>query len=192
VARPKKRDSQDTRTLAIDAADALLHQRGYLGVSMDEIANLVGVRKASLYHHFPAGKDEIILEIANRSATQVALSFTRALESENDIGNQLKQIARAILGKRQQDYAVLRDAIRFMDASHQTHIYQQFYNGQYKPLHNALEQAVKNGGLREHDTEQSTWAFLSLLSELRLRDGDTNNEQLADFIVSLMLNGLHS
>ncbi len=192
MARPKKTASQNTRALAIDAADALLHQRGYLGVSMDEIAKLVGVRKASLYHHFPEGKDEIILEIANRSTTEVALMFAQALEFNNGIRAKLEQIARAILGQRQQDYAVLRDSTRFMDKSHQIHVYQQFYNGQYKPLHLALEEAVTRGELRVHDTQQSTWAFLSLLSELRLRDDETSNEKLADFIVTLMLNGLEA
>jgi AcrR family transcriptional regulator len=190
MARPKKTASQDTRTLAIDAADALLHQHGYLGVSMDAIAEAIGVRKASLYHHFPAGKDEIILEIADRSTTEGALSFMQALESSNGIRAQLTSLAREIIGKRQQDFAVLRDAMRFMANEHQTHIYQQFYNGQFKPLHRAIKQAVTQGELRKHDTERSTWAFLSLLSELRLREGETNGGKLAEFIVALMLSGL--
>jgi AcrR family transcriptional regulator len=154
MARPKKATAQDTRTLAIDAADALLHQHGYLGVSMDAIAEAVGIRKASLYHHFPAGKDELILEIANRSTSEGTLCFTQALESNGGIRSQLTELARAIIGKRQQNYAVLRDAMRFMASEHQTHIYQEFYNGQFRNLHTALEQAVARGELQKHDTER--------------------------------------
>jgi AcrR family transcriptional regulator len=190
MARPKKATAQDTRTLAIDAADALLHQHGYLGVSMDAIAEAVGIRKASLYHHFPAGKDELILEIANRSSDEGARCFTQALESNGGIRSQLTELARAIIGKRQQDYAVLRDAMRFMASEHQTHIYQEFYNGQFKHLHTALEQAVARGELQTHDTERSTWAFLNLLSEMKLREDETSSEELVEFIVTLMLHGL--
>jgi AcrR family transcriptional regulator len=189
MARPKKATAQDTRTLAIDAADALLHQHGYLGVSMDAIAEAVGIRKASLYHHFPAGKDELILEIANRSTNEVAFSFTQAL-SNTDIRSQLRELARATIGKRQQDYAVLRDTMRFMATEHQIQIYQQFYDGQFKPLHSAFERAIARGELAKHDTERSTWAFLSLLSEMKVREDETSSEELVEFIVTLMLNGL--
>jgi AcrR family transcriptional regulator len=190
MARPKKTVIQDTRTLAIDAAGALLHQHGYLGVSMESIAKAVGVRKASLYHHFPAGKDELILKIADRSTTQAALYFTQALESNTGIRAQLTSLAQVIIGKRQQDFAVLRDAMRFMKTEHQAHIYQQFYEGQFKNLHVAIEQAVARGELPKHDTERSTWAFLSLLSELKLREDEASNQELVEFIVTFTLNGL--
>ena len=50
---------RDTRTRVVEAFTARLADQGYLGVSLDAVASDVGVRKASLYHHFPGGKEEL-------------------------------------------------------------------------------------------------------------------------------------
>ncbi|MBP7647356.1 MAG: TetR/AcrR family transcriptional regulator [Comamonas sp.] len=42
----------DTRALILKHAQALLLTRSYLGLSFQDLANHVGIRKASLYHHF--------------------------------------------------------------------------------------------------------------------------------------------
>jgi TetR/AcrR family transcriptional repressor of nem operon len=46
--------------------------RSYLGFSFQDVADRVGIRKASLYHHFPT-KDALAIEILRRSRT----SFVR-------------------------------------------------------------------------------------------------------------------
>ena len=77
--RPRREDAQDTRTLALGAARDLLHQYGYLGVSMDAVAERVHVRKASLYHHFPEGKEQLVLLIAD-TAISAETATVRANE----------------------------------------------------------------------------------------------------------------
>lgn len=42
--------------------------RSYLGFSFQDIADRVGIRKPSLYHHFPT-KDALALEVLRRSAS---------------------------------------------------------------------------------------------------------------------------
>ncbi|WP_205704862.1 TetR/AcrR family transcriptional regulator [Kineococcus indalonis] len=70
VGRPRARGAQDTsrtpRQEVLDAAAALFSESGYAGTSTRAIAERVGVRQASLYHHF-AGKDEILLELLEAS-----------------------------------------------------------------------------------------------------------------------------
>lgn len=50
------------RRQVLDEAARLFHDRGYMGTSMDEVAEEVGLTKGSLYHHFPS-KAEILKEI---------------------------------------------------------------------------------------------------------------------------------
>ena len=188
--RPRKADAQDTRSLALEAAHRLLNQHGYLGVSMDAIADAIGVRKPSLYYHFPQGKEQLILEIADDVNAQDAGGFARALESSASVRERLLAVARYVIGERRQTSVVLRDAMRFMTADHQQHIYQRFYNGQYTPLHAALEAGMVNGELRTHDTSRSAWAFLGLLSEMTVAEDESSGEPLAQFIVGLVLDGL--
>ena len=172
------------------AAHGLLHQHGYLGVSMDAVAQAIGVRKASLYHHFPEGKEQLVLEIADDANAQDAAGFRSALASSQSVRRQLMSVARYVIGERRQTSLILRDAMRFMARSHQDHIYRAFFEGQYVPLRAALEAGVERGELRPHDTERSTWAFLGLLSELGLNPQEPDGEALAAFIVGLVMDGL--
>jgi TetR/AcrR family transcriptional regulator, transcriptional repressor for nem operon len=56
----------DTREQIIRAGRELLMTRSYQGFSFQDIADRVGIRKPSLYHHF-ASKDLLAIEILQRS-----------------------------------------------------------------------------------------------------------------------------
>ncbi len=53
-----------SRRLILDTAARLLRSGGYHQTTLREIAEAVGIRKASLYYHF-ASKEEIVEEVAN-------------------------------------------------------------------------------------------------------------------------------
>lgn len=48
----------ETRCKILSAAVSLFHKCGYRGVSMDDVAESVGIKKANLFHYFPA-KEEL-------------------------------------------------------------------------------------------------------------------------------------
>jgi AcrR family transcriptional regulator len=54
---PSAAEEGDTRQRILDVAEQLLLQRGYAGFSYQDIAEAVGIRKASIHHHFPAKED---------------------------------------------------------------------------------------------------------------------------------------
>lgn len=47
----------DTREQILDVGEKLLLERGYAGFSYQDIAEAVGIRKASIHHHFAAKED---------------------------------------------------------------------------------------------------------------------------------------
>ncbi|MGE0151087.1 MAG: TetR/AcrR family transcriptional regulator [Reyranellaceae bacterium] len=47
----------DTRARILDIGERLLLERGYAGFSYQDIAEAVGIRKASIHHHFPSKED---------------------------------------------------------------------------------------------------------------------------------------
>src|SRR6476620_1026867 len=51
----------DTKQLIIDIATKLFQQKGYLGVGLNEILKECNISKGSLYHHFPNGKEELLI-----------------------------------------------------------------------------------------------------------------------------------
>ncbi|MEC2056013.1 TetR/AcrR family transcriptional regulator [Peribacillus psychrosaccharolyticus] len=51
----------DTKELIINTSLTLFHQKGYLGVGLNEILKVCSISKGSLYHHFPNGKEELLI-----------------------------------------------------------------------------------------------------------------------------------
>ncbi|MEC0368435.1 TetR/AcrR family transcriptional regulator [Paenibacillus chibensis] len=51
----------DTKSRIIDISTALFQQKGYIGVGLNEILKACEISKGSLYHHFPNGKEELLI-----------------------------------------------------------------------------------------------------------------------------------
>ncbi|OAB40582.1 transcriptional regulator [Paenibacillus macquariensis subsp. defensor] len=51
----------DTKLLIMDKATILFQQKGYKSVGLTEILKACNVTKGALYHHFPNGKEELLI-----------------------------------------------------------------------------------------------------------------------------------
>ena len=67
-----------SRRLILDTAARLLRSGGYHQTTLREIAEAVGIRKASLYHHF-ASKEEIVEAVVNDGVRFVHEAVVAAL-----------------------------------------------------------------------------------------------------------------
>jgi TetR/AcrR family transcriptional regulator, transcriptional repressor for nem operon len=59
----------DTRTALLDAAEYAARARGFDGFSYADLAEVVGIRKASIHYHFPA-KADLALALIERYAVR--------------------------------------------------------------------------------------------------------------------------
>jgi TetR/AcrR family transcriptional repressor of nem operon len=57
--------AESTAARVMDAAEALIQQRGYGGFSFDDVAQIVGIRKPSVHHHFRT-KADLVAALARR------------------------------------------------------------------------------------------------------------------------------
>ena len=67
----------DTRERILNSAQRLTQTRSFHGFSFQDIADEVGVRKASLYHHFDS-KDDVAVAMLQRAADWVSAQFKNA------------------------------------------------------------------------------------------------------------------
>lgn len=58
-------DQTVNRTDILLAAATVFQERGYQGATMADIARRVNLTAGSLYHHFPAGKRDLLLAVLN-------------------------------------------------------------------------------------------------------------------------------
>ncbi|MBE9229069.1 TetR/AcrR family transcriptional regulator [Phormidium sp. LEGE 05292] len=70
----------------------LFRQYGYDGATLSKISEATGLGKASLYHHFPGGKDEMVETVLDYLEKWLGENILPALESEGDVVTKLGQM----------------------------------------------------------------------------------------------------
>lgn len=77
----------------------LFRQHGYDGATLAKISEATGLGKASLYHHFPGGKDEMVETVLDYLAGWMEQNIVQPLQSPGDpvarlrsMGERLKDV----------------------------------------------------------------------------------------------------
>src|ERR1700731_4656667 len=86
-----------SREAIVEAAERLFLERGFGSVTMDELAEAAGVARRTLYNQF-ASKEEIFREMLLRVSGQLETAFPPGVETQGDVEDVLRLIARMILG----------------------------------------------------------------------------------------------
>ena len=69
--KPKQvRDADKTRAAILAASTRLFAEKGFIGASISDIAEVVGVSKSSIYHYFPS-KEAILHDLIDSFAKEV-------------------------------------------------------------------------------------------------------------------------
>ena len=74
---PKQQEIRDRQETLLDVAQEMLLTRGSIGLTMDRVADAIGVSKGTVYQHF-ANKEDLMAAVAVRSSEIRASLFERA------------------------------------------------------------------------------------------------------------------
>ncbi|MFL9456566.1 MULTISPECIES: TetR/AcrR family transcriptional regulator [Nostocales] len=75
----------------------LFRQYGYDGATLSKISQATGLGKASLYHHFPGGKDEMMMAVLDFLNSWFEQHILKALHSEGDVRTRLCRMCDRVL-----------------------------------------------------------------------------------------------
>lgn len=79
----------DIKSQLIDTATTLFQQKGYKSVGLNEILKACNVTKGALYHHFPNGKEELLIiclhGLNEAITTDIEAIFSRHLSTKDAI-----------------------------------------------------------------------------------------------------------
>ena len=82
----------DTREKILDVAEELIQRVGVNAMSYKHISDVVGIRKASIHHHFPK-KDDLVDELLNRCQSSYGENYSNIVETEDAAPEKLRQLA---------------------------------------------------------------------------------------------------
>jgi TetR/AcrR family transcriptional repressor of nem operon len=80
MARPQNLQARDS---ILGAAYELIYERGYKGISMDEVAAKAGMRKSNLFHYYPT-KAELGVAVLKRAVGAFREHILRQLSNGSD------------------------------------------------------------------------------------------------------------
>lgn len=161
-------DAETPRRRILQAALHLLAKHGYDGMSLQQIADEVGLHKATLFHHF-TGKREIAVEVW-QEVLRPLLEHVRALDAdeEPDLG-QFLAVAERLVDHFADEPAAARFLVRDLvapedspfavDTSDAEHPVVQIFT----ILWNWLERARRAGAIREVNLRQVIFNLLGVV-----------------------------
>ena len=82
----------DTRTKILDVAEDLVQRVGLNAMSYKDISEAVGIRKASIHHHFPK-KENLVDELLERCAVSYGEDYRRIVEGSEQAPVKLRKLA---------------------------------------------------------------------------------------------------
>jgi AcrR family transcriptional regulator len=93
---PRRRDPKATYEAILDAAEALMAQRGPEGLTVSEVAHRAAVNRTTAYQHFRT-REQVIAAVVGRLSAEVK----RILESEMSLGERIDHIVALHLARPQ-------------------------------------------------------------------------------------------
>ncbi|MHA6793365.1 TetR/AcrR family transcriptional regulator [Pseudonocardia bannensis] len=192
-ARPAAREARTRlrREEIVAAAARIFATAGYHNVGMRDIADAVGIRGASLYHHFPS-KEEILYA--------VCLSVTREPNEENLLlldapGTPSQRMAALVrahlrhLHRRRVEHLVGLHELNSLAPEHRAEIdgYRRYYQ---RRVRDVVVAGVRTGEFRVPDARLAAFGLLDMLNGISNwfhDDGVLGLEQVVDGYVELIV-----
>lgn len=156
----------DTRTKILDVAEELIQSVGVNAMSYKHISDAVGIRKASIHHHFPK-KDDLVDELLHRCQTSYGENYEAIVARDISAPEKLRLFAQVfedglvkkklcLVGSISTDRNTLQDSsCRILEHSIKKTV---------AIFTLAFEQGRKEGSLQFSGTsEQAAYGFLSFL-----------------------------
>lgn len=190
-----RQDNESPRDRVITVAERLFSDRGYKAVTLRDIADDLGIRQASLYHHFPKGKEELFVEVTERAMHRHAEGMRDTIASSpEDTECQLKAIARWMLSQPPVDMArMVRSDMVEIEQVQRHRLMQTALRSLILPIEGVFDRGIEREHLKDvgHSRLLAS-SFLSIIEAIQVsvRFSSRPPEDMADQMIAIFMNGL--
>ena len=158
-----------SKTELLRKLQGVVAQRGSDGATLQHLAAATRLSRATLYHHFPGGKEEIIAQLVRLAISDLQKhAFSHLIKQPAAKVTPAKQLRRFVQGfaayAKQQNYTCLLATLTFHDAAHD-HLaaHQAIIHQQMQDWEKSLVEVFIEYG---HGTKKAKRQARGLLSDL--------------------------
>lgn len=185
----------EARQRVLDVAEELFMTRGYNSITLRDVADALAMRQASLYYHFPEGKEQLFVAVATRTFERHRHGMEAALATAPaEVRAQLQAVAGwfasqpplNLLGMMHADMPALAPGQR-------QQLGRVAYDAMFTPLRQLFLTAQARGEVRFVLPDLLAGSFLALLDGLNhalRQEGAPPRERMVDEIITILLDGI--
>lgn len=196
--RPQKRIARssepDRRAEIYDAAAKIICDKGFDAMTMNEIAQAVGMTKAGIYHYIE-GKQNMLFAIMNYGMDMLDQSVIGVASQVDDAEKRLIAIIHSharLITQGSNAVTVLVDEVAGLSPAQRKKIIQR-KRVYFDFIRDTLEQLKRDGKLKDVDTTVAAFSILGMLlwiSRWYRHDGKLTGDQIADEVLKVALGGM--
>ncbi|MFP4330840.1 MAG: TetR/AcrR family transcriptional regulator [Alkalispirochaetaceae bacterium] len=184
-----------SRDLILDTAEQLFVEKGYRGVRLKNVAELVGIRQASLYYHFPGGKRELYAEVMRRSFARKQAGIREAIrQAGSHWRDQLDGATRWLLSQTLYDYRrMVQSDLPELAREDADRLAQEAYTALHQPIEEVFALGSQQEGLLLPQRGMMSGSFIAIIDGiLTIPDFALSRTRLdlAREMIEILLNGL--
>jgi len=155
----KEIKESETKTKIINAARKLFSEKGFDGVSMEDIAQASGVRKSLIYYYFPS-KEVLFEEIWINVIDELENDIFSEVEGENNIVRSIKKLIKKyiefVMNKSEISKLIARERMNVLDRDSQLDNAKSKYVGLMKRIENVFEKGKQEDVLNDIEPSAAT------------------------------------
>lgn len=177
-------------------AEKIFAERGYASVTLRDVADRLGIRQASLYHHVPGGKEQLFVEVTERGLERHRRGLEEAIAgAEPALRAQLRAAARWLLSQPPVNVSrLVRSDMPAISPDHGDRLLHASYEALLAPLARAFVAAEERGEVALPHPILLAGSFLFIVEGIHDagggRDVGRPKEALADDMIDVLLDGL--
>jgi TetR/AcrR family transcriptional repressor of mexJK operon len=193
---PESSPQSSSRQRIVDIARRLFIEDGYLGVSMQQIADIAGLRKASLYHHFRS-KESLFADVMAELMDRILRDFATVDLDDAPLEEQLRQIA--LINYRQFDqpeiHRLAMDFFKHVPESEHTEVHERL-RGMQAVFSDIFERAIERGEMRPINPHYAATLFFHMMMALAHQEPEFETvppppaDEAAALVIDVLLHGL--
>lgn len=176
----------------IEAAAKLFSKKSYHDVTMDQIAQEVGVAKGTIYLYFDS-KEKLYLEILEDTYEEIESILEKEIAKNDPAPEKLKKILRLIF----QFYLQNLDVLRILSRD-ETHLIREHYEftehwrlRRIKLYQKILQKGINEGSFRPSNTELTSLIIFGLVrSVMFFYHTDKSAGEIAEGVFSMISEGI--
>lgn len=194
--------SQDIKKNQILAAAKQVFGRfGFTKTTLDDVANAVGMKKASLYYYY-SSKEELFKDVIKSETDELVAELEKNVFDKRNVHDQLNTYINTRLAYLQKMVNIhnltVNSILEFRPISEL--LYREFFDKQIQIVVKIISDGIKNGELKNVNADRTASIFLSAIESIATKvlckskaTNEINYKSIEEdslFLTELIINGL--